>query len=114
MRKLLGIAALFIAANCHAQGDPAARYNASRAYRQFMDSPSGFRTYSGIVPGYSVVTPTPAGVEIYARSPDYIREEISHEGHLRYETPPAEQRLYIPYAQPVYRWPPYAAYGRLP
>src|SRR5918911_1973634 len=61
-----------------------------RAYQQFLTSPSRYRTYSRLSPGYGFQRVTPFGTQGYRQGPGYINERITPYGFEGYERVPGE------------------------
>jgi hypothetical protein len=87
---------------------PLPSYNAQRAYRHFLTSPSSFRTYSGSYPGFSVARVTPYGYERFTQGPGYLHAEISPRGFSRHQISLGQEYVVIPYRTPVAVAPPVA------
>src|SRR4051812_30904565 len=66
---------------------PAARYNRMRAYRQFLVSPSSYRTYSGLEPGYTSRYYMPLEYSAFWRDPGYRDVRIGPRGYERNDIP---------------------------
>jgi hypothetical protein len=83
--------------------DPWGGYALSPGYRHFLNSPSNFRTYSRLSPGYAVEGYTPYGFERFERGPGYLHQEITPYGFSSYQVVPGSRRIVIP---PVFPYPP--------
>ena len=88
--RLLTITAALLLAPCASAQDPYADYNAARAYRHFLNSPSSLRTYSSYRAGHVWGYDTPLEAGRFWQTPSYYHERISWSGREVYGVPPAE------------------------
>jgi len=99
-----GLALFSLTGEAKAQ-DPYAEYNRQRAYHLFLTSPSAYRTYSGVAPGYVHRYSTPYEYGADWQAPTYRHERITPYGYERYVAPPARGGYVAP--RPVVIVPPY-------
>jgi hypothetical protein len=75
-----------------------------RASHLFLTSPSPYRTYSGMTPGYVRRYSTPYAYGEEWQAPTYRHERITPYGYERYVAPPAQGGYVVP--RPVVIVPP--------
>jgi len=97
----LGFAVFVTASPVHAQ-DPYADYNRERAYRQFLNSPYSFRTYSDLQAGRSWRYATPFEFGEVRQTPGYYHEEIGPYGRWSTGVPSRAERFVTPRAPLLY------------
>ncbi|HXG11311.1 MAG TPA: hypothetical protein VNK04_16265 [Gemmataceae bacterium] len=59
-----------------------------RAYRQFLTSPSPYRTYLRLTPSYSATAYSPFGYQTYYSGPGYLEQRITPWGFENYSVVP--------------------------
>jgi hypothetical protein len=94
---------------------PAFNYNYDRAYRHFLGSPSGLKTFSSLGQGYRIDTFTPFGHQGFYEEPGYEHQRIGPSGWKRYYRVPGYGGSYdTPFFGGGYGVPGYGVYSSTP
>ena len=94
---------------------PAYNYNYDRAYRQFLSSPSGLKTFSSLGQGYGADTFTPFSHQSFYQNPGYEHQRMDEFGWNRYDWVPGYGGSFdTPFYGSGYRVPGYGITSYLP
>lgn len=94
---------------------PVYNYNYDRAYRQFLNSPSGLKTFSSLGQGSGADTFTPFSHQSFYRSPSYEHQRIDESGWDRYNWVPGYGGSFdTPFYGSGYRVPGYGIASHMP
>ena len=94
---------------------PVYNYNYDRAYRHFLSSPSGLKTFSSLGQGYRVDAFAPFRHEGFYREPGYEHQRIGPSGWERYYWVPGYGgSVQAPFFEGGYRVPGYGVYSWSP
>jgi hypothetical protein len=93
-------------------GPPPVSPNFARAYQHFLNSPSSYRTFSSLSPGYVTSGYTPYGYQWTVVDPVYTHQRITPRGFESYNTPPSSRTYTV--TPPVFMPPYIRPYGYYP
>ena len=90
-------------------------YNYDRAYRYFLNSPSGLKTFSSLGEGSRVDSYTPFSYQNFYRGPGYEHQRIGLSGWESYYRMPGYGGFTAtPFFESGYRVPGYSGYSYTP